>query len=93
MELQKIEIEQQTLSEEEKEEMINNIKTEIDNELNEEIQKDYEIINNNLNTITETTKKINEIKVLKLKNNISYLEKFKKKYHEYNIHRSKRENI
>ena len=79
MELQKIEIEQQTLSEEEKEEMINNIKTEIDNELNEEIQKDYEIINNNLNTITETTKKINEIKVLKLKNNISYLEKFKKK--------------
>ena len=37
--------------------MINNIKTEIDNELNEEIQKDYEIINNNLNSITETTKK------------------------------------
>ena len=73
--------------------MINNIKTEIDNELNEENQKDYEIINNNLNTITETTKKINEIKVLKLKNNISYFEKFKKKYHEYNIHRSKRENI
>ena len=59
--------------------MINNIKTEIDNELNEEIQKDYKIINNNLNTITETTKKINEIKVLKLKNNISYLEKFNKK--------------
>ena len=57
MELKKIEIEQQTLSEEEKEEMINNIKTEIDNELNEENQKDYEIINNNLNTITETTKK------------------------------------
>ena len=79
MELQKIEIEQKTLSEEEKEEMINNIKTEIDNELNEEIQKDYEIINNNLNTITETTKKINEIKVLELKNNVSYLEKFKKK--------------
>ena len=43
MELQKIEIEQQTLSEEEKEEMINNIKTEINNELNEEILKDSKL--------------------------------------------------